>query len=92
MPTVRFCYDLLFCWPSCRRRPDLRPATEDIYIRASDGLVAHAVAGHHNSAKWVISALAGFSPVRSSTSFTALSWRTDISITLSEGFCAVLKF
>jgi hypothetical protein len=32
----------------------LRPANEDVYIRASDGLVARAVAGYHYSANWVI--------------------------------------
>lgn len=51
---VRFRYDLLFCLPSCRSRPDLRPANEDVYIRAFDGLVTRAVAGYHYSANWVI--------------------------------------
>jgi len=32
----------------------LRPANEGVYIRASDGLVARAVAGYHYSANWVI--------------------------------------
>jgi len=32
----------------------LCPASDDIYIRASDGLVARAVAGYHCSANWVI--------------------------------------
>ena len=50
--TVRFRYDLLFCLPSCRSWPDLRPANEDVYIRAFDGLVARPVAGYHYSANW----------------------------------------
>jgi hypothetical protein len=40
-------HDLLFCLPSCRTWPDLCPGLEDVYIRASDGLVAHPVAGYH---------------------------------------------
>jgi hypothetical protein len=31
----------------------LRPANEDVYVRASDGLVTRAVAGYHYSANWV---------------------------------------
>ena len=54
LTTVRFRYDLLLCLPSCRSRPDLRPAIEDVYIRASDGLVTRAVAGYVYSANWVI--------------------------------------
>src|SRR5215472_6875871 len=54
LTTVRFRYDLLLCLPSCRSRPDLRPAIEDVYIRASDGLVTRAVAEYVYSANWVI--------------------------------------
>jgi hypothetical protein len=32
----------------------LRPANEDVYIRASDGLVTRPVAGYRYSAYWVI--------------------------------------
>jgi len=31
----------------------LHPAIEDVYIRASDGLVTRPVAGYHYSANWV---------------------------------------
>jgi hypothetical protein len=51
---VRFRYDLLLCLPSCRSRPDVRPAFEGVYIRASDGLVTRPVAGYVYSANWVI--------------------------------------
>jgi len=49
---VRSRYDLLLCLPSCRSWPDLHPANEDVYNRASNGLVTHAVAGYHYSANW----------------------------------------
>src|SRR5215472_390983 len=54
LTTVRLRYDLLLCLPSCRSRPDSRPAIESVYIRASDGLVTRAVAGYHYSANWAI--------------------------------------
>ena len=54
LTTVRLRYDLLLCLPSCRSRPDLRPALEDVYIRASSGLFTRAVAGYHYSANWAI--------------------------------------
>jgi hypothetical protein len=44
----------LLCLPSCRSRPDLRAAIEDVYIRASNGLVTRAVAGYNYSANWAI--------------------------------------
>ena len=46
--------DPLLCLPPFRSRPDLRPAFEDVYIRASDGLVARAVPGYNYGANWVI--------------------------------------
>ena len=54
LTTVRMRYDLLLCWPSCRSRPDLRPALEDVYFRASDGLVTRPAAGYHYGANWAI--------------------------------------
>jgi hypothetical protein len=48
------------------------PANKDVYFRAFDGLVTLSIAGYHYSAKWEI-ALAGLSPARTSTSFTALT-------------------
>jgi hypothetical protein len=53
--TVRFRYDLSSCSPSCRSRPDFRPAYEDFYSRASDGLVARSVAGYDYGVNWIIS-------------------------------------
>src|ERR1700719_4769853 len=38
--------------PPCRSRPDSHPAHEDVYFRASDGLVTHSIAGYHYSANW----------------------------------------
>jgi hypothetical protein len=60
LTTVRLRYDLLLCLPSCRSRPDSHPAYEDVYIRASDGLVTRPVAGYHYSANWVIYAAGTF--------------------------------
>src|ERR1700688_2283989 len=38
--------------PPCRSRPDSPPAHEDVYFRASDGLVTRSIAGYHYSANW----------------------------------------
>jgi hypothetical protein len=54
LTTVRFRYDLLLCLPSCSELTNLHPAIEDVYFRASDGLVTRAVAGYHYSANWII--------------------------------------
>ena len=54
LTTVRSRYDLLLGLSSCRSRPDLRPAFEDFYFRASNGLVTRTVAGYHYSANWAI--------------------------------------
>ena len=54
LTTVRSRYDLLLYLPSCQSRPDLCPALQDFYIRASDGLVTRSVAGYIYSANWAI--------------------------------------
>ncbi len=41
-----------FACPPCRSRPDSHPAREDVYFRASDGLVTRSIAGYHYSANW----------------------------------------
>jgi len=38
----------------CQSRPDLCPAIEGVYVRASDGLVTRSVAGYIYSANWAI--------------------------------------
>jgi hypothetical protein len=40
--------------PPGRSRPDLHPAIEGVYFRASDGLVTRIVAGYHYTANWAI--------------------------------------
>jgi hypothetical protein len=60
----------------------LRPAVEDVYIRASDGLVTRPVAGYHYRANWVTLHWQDFHLLDPSIGFTALSRRTNILISL----------
>ena len=52
LTTVRLRYDLLLCLPSLSELTGFRPANEDVYFRAFDGLVTRAIAGYHYSANW----------------------------------------
>jgi len=50
--TVRLRYDLLLCLPSLSEQTGSHPAHEEVYFRASDGLVTRTIAGYHYSANW----------------------------------------
>jgi hypothetical protein len=53
LTTVRLRYDLLLCLPSLSEQTRFQhPAHEDVYFRASDGLVTRSIAGYHYSANW----------------------------------------
>jgi hypothetical protein len=55
LATVRWRYDLLFCLPSWSEQTRFASShREDVYIRASDGLVTRPAAVYHYSANWAI--------------------------------------
>jgi hypothetical protein len=41
--------------PSCRSGPSFRPAHEDFYFRAFDGLVTRTAAGYDYGGNWISS-------------------------------------
>ena len=54
LTTVRLRYDLLLCLLSLSEQTGFHPAHENVYFRASDGLVTRTVAKYHYSANWEI--------------------------------------
>ncbi len=55
LTTVRLRYDLLFCLPSLSEQTRFASShREDVYFRASDGLVTRPAAGYHYGANWAI--------------------------------------